>query len=79
MGLKLLVVPLNRHCGWDCHKDEGSEVKDETIVFFSFKSKHSEDDILQSLRELWPDDETPRTTLVLRDRLGDHTLDYFAL
>ena len=56
-------------------KDEVIQVKDEPITFFSFKSKYSEEDIIISLREIWPDAEAT-STLVLRDRLGDHTLDH---
>ena len=55
---------------------EVNQVEDTTIMFFSFKSKHSEEDIINSLREILPDDGVTSTTLVLRDRLRDHSPDH---
>ena len=57
---------------------ETNEVSDNeaSTIFFSFKSKHSENTILDSLSELWPEDGATSTTLVLRERLRSGTSDH---
>ena len=53
-----------------------SQQQDKTTMFYSFKNKHSEDNIINSHREMWPGDGATSTELVLRVRLGSLSQDH---
>ena len=69
-----LASPINQLDGIET--DEVSQKNDETTMFYSFKSKHSEDTIIDSLGNMWPEDGATSTTLVLRERLGSNSSDH---
>ena len=49
---------------------------EDATIFYSFKSDYSEDKILESLKDIWPDGTTTITTLVLRQQLGSQSEDH---
>ena len=48
--------------------EEAEVIQKTETIFYSFKSDFSEEDILDSLRDIWPEDGATSTTLVLRQR-----------
>ena len=72
--LTRLASPILQLDGIETSNVSQQQVK--TTMFYNFKSKHSEDNIINSLREMWPKDGATSTELVLRERLGSLSQDH---
>ena len=55
---------------------EDARQKNEQVMYYSFKSKHTEDTIQKTLSQMWPKDGDTSTNLVLRERLGSDSSDH---